>query len=69
MEFGEVGAAALGNRGTAEAAIVGFADGGVHAHFRRHAADEKRVDVAVLQDASSGVAKNAPCRLVDDDLA
>ena len=50
VELREVGGAAVGEHDAAVAAVVGLADRRVHADLGGHAADEQRVDAAVLQD-------------------
>src|ERR1700722_9973943 len=50
MEQGEIGSTAIGRDNAAIAAIVGFAHRGMYTHFRGHAADDERLDAAVMQD-------------------
>src|SRR5678815_1340038 len=50
LKLGKVGADAVLEDAAVVAAIVGFPNGGVHAHFRRHAGDEQLGNAAVLQD-------------------
>ena len=70
VKFGEIGRAAVGQHDTAKAAVVGLAHGGVDADLGRHAADQQRLDAAVVQhQLEIGLVERALAGLVDDRLA
>lgn len=70
VEFRKVGGAAIGNRDTAIAAVVGLAHSGVDADFRGDTADQETVDLVLLEDvAEFGRVERALSRLVDDDFS
>src|ERR1700675_971966 len=69
VKFREIGGAAVRQHDAAEAAIVGFAHGGVDADFRGDAGDEQRVDAAIAQHQFKiGLIERALARLVDHQL-
>src|SRR5258705_13441727 len=50
MKFREIGTDAILRHETVVTAVVGFADGGVHADFRGDTGDDELFDAAILQD-------------------
>ena len=70
LELGEVRADAIGQHDAFVAAVVRLAHRGVDAHLGGHAADDERLDAAVVQDeVEVGRAERALAGLVDHDLA
>src|SRR3954447_7879656 len=70
VELGEVRADAVGQHEAVEAAVVGLADGGVHADLGGHPGDDEVRDLRpVEQLAEAGRVEGALAGLVDDRLA
>ncbi len=70
VELREVGAGAVRQHQALEAAVVGLADGGVHAHLGGDAADDQARDPVVAEDQLEvGRVERALAGLVEHDLA
>ena len=70
VKLGKVRGAAVAGHDAAIAAIVGLAHGRVHADLGGDAADDQRLDAAVVQErVQVGREERALARLVDDRLA